>query len=73
MKKTKGLLRQYWTKGTDFKTVMTNELDPIIVQLNNRPRKILGYNTPAQLMAEHIVAIAIQVVMHFGIESTRDW
>jgi len=53
---TNGLLRQYWPKGTDFKAVTTNEVDPVIVQLNNRPRKILGYNTPAQLMAEHITA-----------------
>jgi len=55
---TNGLLRQYWPKGTGFKTVTTNEVDPVMVQLNNRPPKILGDNTPAQLMAKHIAAIA---------------
>jgi len=55
---TNGLLRQYWLKGTDLKTVTTKEVDPVIVQLNNRPRKILAYKTPSELMAEHIAAIA---------------
>ena len=55
---TNGLLRQYWPKGTDFKAVTTNEVNPVIAQLNNRPRKISVYKTPAELMAEHIAAIA---------------
>ena len=36
---TNGLLRQYWPKKTDFKLISTNEVDEVIVQLNNRPRK----------------------------------
>lgn len=55
---TNGLLRQYWPKSTDFKKVVQSEVEAAIVQLNDRPRKKLHYKTPAQLMAEHMVAIA---------------
>lgn len=44
---TNGLLRQYWPKKTDFKLISTIEVDEVIVQLNNRPRKKLNYQTPS--------------------------
>lgn len=47
---TNGLLRQYWPKQTDFKTVDEAEVDQVVTSLNNRPRKILGYQTPAAMM-----------------------
>lgn len=55
---TNGLLRQYWPKSTDFKKVSHSEVQDVIVQLNDRPRKKLNYKTPAKLMAECMVAIA---------------
>ncbi|MDQ7075932.1 MAG: IS30 family transposase [Gammaproteobacteria bacterium] len=55
---TNGLLRQYWPKNTDFKKVSANEVSAVIINLNDRPRKKLGYKTPAKLMAEHRAAIA---------------
>ena len=55
---TNGLLRQYWPKATNFKEVKKKEVASVIVQLNNRPRKKLGYKTPAELMAKHMAAIA---------------
>jgi len=55
---TNGLLRQYWPKSTDFKKVSSLEVEDVIVQLNDRPRKKLQYQTPAKLMAEYMVAIA---------------
>lgn len=55
---TNGLLRQYWPKKTDFKKVSKNEVSSVIVQLNDRPRKKLNYQTPAKLMADHIAALA---------------
>ncbi len=55
---TNGLLRQYWPKITDFKKVSLQAVDAVIAQLNDHPRKKLGYRTPAQLMAEHMAAIA---------------
>ena len=55
---TNGLLRQYWPKLTDFQKVSHSEVENVIVKLNDRPRKKLKYQTPANLMAEHMVAIA---------------
>jgi IS30 family transposase len=45
-----GLLRQYLPKGTDFRTITQEELNQYVQKLNNRPRKKLGYRTPAQMM-----------------------
>ena len=55
---TNGLLRQYWPKSTDFKKVSANDVSAIIIELNDRPRKKLGYKTPAKLVADHMAAIA---------------
>jgi IS30 family transposase len=55
---TNGLLREYWPKKTDFKKVSLKEVASAIVQLNNRPRKKLNYQTPAKLMADHMAALA---------------
>lgn len=38
-------LRYYFPKGTDFKTITEEELQDVIEEINNRPRKILGYQT----------------------------
>ncbi|MBV1872234.1 MAG: IS30 family transposase [Gammaproteobacteria bacterium] len=51
---TNGLLRQYWPKLADFKKVSQEEVSTVIAQLNNRPIKTRGYETPAKLMAEHM-------------------
>lgn len=37
---TNGLLRQYFSKSTDFKQVTQAEVEGAVEQLNNRPRKI---------------------------------
>ena len=55
---TNGLLRQYWLKKTDLKKVSQKGVSSVILQPNNRPRKKLNYQTPAKLMAEHMVAMA---------------
>ena len=47
-KNTNGLLRQYWPKKTDFKQVSPGAVSSVIVALNNRPRKKLGYQTPVR-------------------------
>lgn len=39
------LLRYYFPKGTDFATVTNRELQAVVRELNNRPRKILGFQT----------------------------
>lgn len=43
---TNGLIRDYFPKGTDFNLVPKKELKEIQNQLNERPRKILEYESP---------------------------
>jgi IS30 family transposase len=53
---TNGLLRQYFPKGKfDFDTLTKAELDAVADELNNRPRRVLGYKTPAEVFNEHIL------------------
>lgn len=47
---TNGLIRRYLPKGTDFKTINETQLQIIQEKLNNRPRKIIGFKTPAEMM-----------------------
>jgi len=46
---TNGLIRRYLPKGTSFKHLTQKQLDGIVEQLNNRPRKCLGYRTPNEI------------------------
>jgi IS30 family transposase len=45
---TNGLLRQYFPKGTDLSSVDVTDLTAIAFTLNTRPRKSLGWRTPAE-------------------------
>jgi IS30 family transposase len=44
-----GLLRRYLPKGTSFSQLTQEELDDIVWELNNRPKKVLQYQTPQEV------------------------
>jgi transposase, IS30 family len=53
---TNGLLRQYFPKGTNLAVHGKQHLDAVAAQLNARPRKTLGWKTPAQALDEVLAA-----------------
>ncbi|MBR7223544.1 transposase [Neisseria meningitidis] len=46
---TNGLIRQYFPKQTDFRNISDREIRRVQDELNHRPRKTLGYETPSVL------------------------
>jgi len=54
---TNGLLRQYFPKGTDLSCWSAEDLEAVAHALNTRPRKILGWKTPAEAFHEYLESI----------------
>ena len=54
---TNGLLRQYFPKGTDLSRWSAEEIEAVAHALNTRPRKTLGWKTPAEALNEHLVLL----------------
>jgi IS30 family transposase len=54
---TNGLLRQYFPKGTDLSRWSAEEIEAVAVTLNNRPRKTLGWKTPAEAFNEQLLSL----------------
>jgi IS30 family transposase len=54
---TNGLLRQYFPKGTDLSRHSREAIESVASALNSRPRKALGWKTPAEALQDHISSI----------------
>ena len=55
---TNGLLRQYFPKGTDLCRYGADSLAAVAGALNKRPRKALGWRTPAEALGTHLSSLA---------------
>jgi len=62
---TNGVLRQYFPKGTDLSRWSAEDLGAVALALNNRPRKVLGWKTPAEVFQEQL-----QLLQQPGVAST---
>ena len=59
---TNGLLRQFFPKGTNFKTVNQNDLNNAVDLINHRPRKSLDYRTPYEVFySQSSAPLALQI------------
>ena len=53
---TNGLLRQYFPRGTDLSGYSQAELDQVALRLNQRPRKTLGFQSPASKLQQSVAS-----------------
>lgn len=51
---TNGLVRRYLPKRTDFTKLTQSDLDDIVEEINNRPRKVLDYKTANEVYSEQL-------------------
>lgn len=58
-----GLIREYLPKGADLAGVSQAELNAIARRLNNRPRKVLGFETPAEVFQREILNLTNRVAL----------
>jgi IS30 family transposase len=63
---TNGLLRQYFPKGTDLSAHSASDLMAVASALNTRPRKALGWRTPAEALDEFLQSASTTTVATTG-------
>lgn len=56
-----GLVRRYIPKGTDLRLITPGRLQAIQDLLNNRPRKVLGFRTPAEVFSSHCKRLGVRI------------
>lgn len=52
---TNGLIRRFYPKGTDFNKITESQLKAVQNSLNNRPRKVLNFKTPMEVLTQNSV------------------
>jgi IS30 family transposase len=57
-----GLIREYLPKGTDLGIPKQRDLDRIADRLNGRPRKVLDFRTPLEVMEEILTGHAKSIL-----------
>jgi IS30 family transposase len=62
-----GLLRQYLPKGSDLRVHSAEEIAAVAAQLNARPRKTLGWDTPA----ERLLPLLIGTEQRFAVTAAE--
>ena len=55
---TNGLIRFFFPKGFDFRTVTQDDVDFVVNLINHRPRKVLGWKSPKEVFFDDSVALA---------------
>jgi IS30 family transposase len=55
---TNGLVRRYFPKGSSFRDLSQEDLEDIVAEINDRPKRCLGYHTPAEVF-ERLSGVAI--------------
>ena len=68
---TNGLLRQYFPSGTNLARHSADELAAVAAALNGRPRKTLGWKTPAEVLTEYLSA-AVTRLQHPTLMTSRN-
>lgn len=56
---TNGLIRQYLPKTVHFTHIVQGQIQCVVHELNNRPRKILGFRTPQEVFDDQTVALTV--------------
>jgi len=54
---TNGLIREYFPKASGFASANPDRLAQVMYNLNNRPRKVLGYRTPKEAFSESVALV----------------
>ena len=49
-----GLIRQYFPKGTNFSNLTKTDIDRVMLRLNHRPRKCLGFSSPNMIFFQEM-------------------
>lgn len=62
---TNGLIRRYLLKKTSFENLTQADLDDIVFEINNRPRKVLKFSTPFEVLQQALLVngVAFQMRM----------